>query len=427
MVYVPSIVASPSVRKLCMRLSADGVISLYLKKNSEVKGSADRRVANFCMVRGEPSHPPLLTCRSAKTSTEDIRAGFGKLGKARAMSGRQRKQVRERVAAIDRHYKRVNRRFLTLTLPSVDLAAYRAIAEWSSYLVNRLNVWIGRLIGDHARVSVWEYQDRGALHLHAIIGGDNAARISTEVLRDKWVELLEDVGERTGADMFLGSDGQDWRKTPDVIRVASEVPEKSLSSYLAKYLSKGIKDEQSNTQWKDREGWIYPVPSWCQWNREASALRRKYTLESLLGYTDYQGYAAVVQKFYSHFQDRNEGEGVSVYHSKNQYTPGIYFFDWQVGGCGAFFEFVSELDGFANLKYWNSSPAELFDSYLIEKWRRLGVGEDRLSRGQAFSDWIVSDGSPFNFGKQLLGLASLFENIGEKVSACLEPVQLSLI
>lgn len=427
LVYIPEITASPSLRKLCFRVSSDNVVSLYLKKCSEVSGSADRRYPDFRMVRGKSGDSSLLTCRSAKTSTDDIRAGFGALGKKRAMSGRQRREVRERVAAIDKHYPRKSRRFITLTLPSVDLAAYRALAEWSSYVVNRLNVWIGRLVGEHARVSVWEYQDRGALHLHAIIGGEAVGLVTTELLRSYWVTLLEDIQERTNADMFLGSDGQDWREAPDVIRVESAIPEKSLSSYLAKYLSKGIKDEQSNRVWKDREGWIYPVPSWCQWNRDATTLRGKYTIESGLGYTNYHGYAEVVRRFYSRFADKNEGEGVKPYHSKNPYVPGIYFFDWQVGGVSEAFGFLEELDDILEDKYYVSSPVELLDSYLISKWENMRDAEAKLRQGQDFSDWITSSGSPFRFGEQLKGLLEVAESCLEKLNSLQNPLQLAIL
>jgi hypothetical protein len=77
----------------------------------------------------------------------------------------------------------------------------------------------------------------------------------------KWCRLLREVKEKFGIDTISrGSDGGVWDEK--YWRNRSEVVQKSLSSYLSKYLSKG-------TENKDEKGRPLPAPSrWWGYSRE---------------------------------------------------------------------------------------------------------------------------------------------------------------
>lgn len=189
--------------------------------------------------------------------------------------------------------------------------------------MNRLNVWLDRLLGRHARVSVWEYQDRGALHLHAIVGSNECSRLTTEALREQWIKILQDIGRRTGADMFESSWGTSHLDDPEKIRVESAKPWKSLSAYLSKYMSKGQHRKGADHKAFD-EGLFFPVSSWCQWNRSATALHRKHTEAGTLGYV--QGHAQWAE-FKSLLHEKLPDlvvEGTDVLESDNPYNHSVY-------------------------------------------------------------------------------------------------------
>ena len=309
--------------RVSYRYSPDGRLRLTCNFRYYKEIEKNVRSADMPVVRGKSDNSGVPTCQSGKTSTEGFRRGFGRLGRKKAMSREQARNVRERVAAIDRRYCRRNTRFLTVTLPSIDPRAFRALARYCSYVVNRLNVWLNRLVGDHARVSVWEYQDRGALHLHAIVGGNQVCKVTTEALRSQWVSILRDIGKLTGANMFLSSTGLSWLDSPDSIRVESAIPEKCLSAYLSKYLSKGNHRKGADLGAFSQD-LHFPVASWAQWNRPATALHRKYTETGTLGYV--QGDAewqALKARFTSQVSDALVPE-TSVLDSDNPYNHSIY-------------------------------------------------------------------------------------------------------
>lgn len=322
MYRVSSPVALRGAGRVTYRYSPDGRlrVSCNFQYYKEVEHA---RSVDFSVVRDKPSDASCLTCQSGKTSTKTLRGGFGGLGSKEAMSRHQSQSVRERVAAIDREFPRRKARFLTLTLPSVDIGAFRALAEWCSYAVNRLNVWLNRLVGDHARVSVWEYQKRGALHLHAVIGGEHVDRVSDETLREQWIEILKSIGHRSGANMFASSSGGSWLDFPEAIRVSSERPRKSLSAYLSKYMSKGNHTKGNGSE-AFIDGLFFPLASWCQWNRSATALHRKHTEVGTLGYV--QGFAQW-SDFKSLLHDQLPGmvtENTVVLESDNPYNHSLY-------------------------------------------------------------------------------------------------------
>jgi hypothetical protein len=126
---------------------------------------------------------------------------------------------------------------------------------------------------------VWEYQKRGALHLHVAVrlqDGVECQRLKNTWKR-RWIALIDKIGERSGTDMFQKCDGTTWQDRRWVVRTDAQTVEKSVSRYLSKYCSK--------TSDKRRKKTLYPPASWwfasANLRSQAKALRTEYTLQGL--------------------------------------------------------------------------------------------------------------------------------------------------
>ena len=130
--------------------------------------------------------------------------------------------------------------FLTGTLPGSTEDAFRAIAAYSGYIVHRLKSWIGNYAPEKYDFYCWEYQRRGALHLHYCVWiPDSASRhMVLEKFRNWWIEILHRVGESCNTDLFRKNATRTWLTDLSKVRAVAEVCRKSPARYLAKYLSK---------------------------------------------------------------------------------------------------------------------------------------------------------------------------------------------
>lgn len=143
---------------------------------------------------------------------------------------------------------------ITLTLPADHEAAFFAIAAYSGYAINRLFQPVRRGYGDEVLwFFVWEYQGRGALHLHCALYHPDSGK-ALEIgrsFRAQWHKILCDIGKRADTDMFLGRGGRD-NSDIDKMHFYCEPMRKSLGAYFSKYAGK----EQSK---QDKYCQRYPV------------------------------------------------------------------------------------------------------------------------------------------------------------------------
>lgn len=130
--------------------------------------------------------------------------------------------------------------FLTATLPASTEDSFRALAQWSGYVVNSLKAWISNHISAKLDFYCWEYQKRGALHLHYCVHAqDEQARTHIQSgFKDWWIGILHRIGEKTSTDMFRKNSNYSHLSDPSQVRATAEVCRKSPARYLAKYLSK---------------------------------------------------------------------------------------------------------------------------------------------------------------------------------------------
>lgn len=152
---------------------------------------------------------------------------------------------------------------LTLTLPGSSRGAVDALANYSSWVLNRLLQVPRRVEVPIYLFSVWELQARGALHLHISLSAAPSELSIDELLilahqmKDTWYKVLFEMigtkeikrgnyqGTLPGVDMFekRGSTflrHNTWRYSPEVWRKGWDIQviQKSVAQYFSKYASK---------------------------------------------------------------------------------------------------------------------------------------------------------------------------------------------
>lgn len=150
--------------------------------------------------------------------------------------------------------------FVTLTLPGSTPESLAAAAEHASGMLNAFMQRIrhefnGKCSSLYA-AGVWEYQKRGALHFHLLIGLKDAALV--EQLRSHhqrwWRKILKHYSKKTNVDLFARKEGGTWKNYKDKPRTEFAKVRKSVTRYMSKYLSKSAREITS-------EGW-HPPAAW---------------------------------------------------------------------------------------------------------------------------------------------------------------------
>lgn len=250
------------------------------------------------LVGGGSENPP-PSCQSPKISrkretftAKAFQPGYGLLPeKWGEFSSHAKKKIRWAATAAELHFGKDNCIFLTGTLPGGTEKAYRALAEWSGYAMDRLQKWLRDNYAHEGALyhcGVWELQKRGALHYHALIaapglgssgllcervGPSGSLQMDSEIgpFRKFWWGLLEDISRLSGIDLFERASGETWRDREDGIyqlRAWAQALEKSAASYLSKYLGKEKGQARSGA---------FPPSRWWACTRALSGLIGQYS------------------------------------------------------------------------------------------------------------------------------------------------------
>jgi hypothetical protein len=175
--------------------------------------------------------------------------------------------------------------FLTGTIPGSTPEAFEAMARWSSWVVKSIKTWISdKGVRSAYSLYVWEFQKRGALHIHYCLHcpeGEKRDQILKE-WKAKWVEIIDGVTTRAGTDLWARKGGRTWVTNKQVIQADAQAVKKSVGAYLSKYLSKnaptnGVKPWEKRqfhgpTRWW---GVSRPLLKRCQ------ELTEKFTIEAI--------------------------------------------------------------------------------------------------------------------------------------------------
>lgn len=145
-------------------------------------------------------------------------------------------------------------REVTLTLPANTSEAMAAIAAYSGYAINRLIQPIRRRFGSDALwFFVWEYQKRGALHLHFAIYNscEKSCKEMAEILIAQWHKILCDISVLADTCMF-----QRKNKKSCTIRSNHQNHTEPMRKDVSRYFSKYAGKEESKNNWYCQK---YPV------------------------------------------------------------------------------------------------------------------------------------------------------------------------
>jgi hypothetical protein len=210
----------------------------------------------------EPSAKPLKenleycdispTCHSLKTlntptkphregrEREGLPPGYGGVTRYQKFSLYGRRTLLRAGGALEDEHPYHECLFLTLTHPGSTRESMQALASYSAYAVQHLKAWLGRRIKANLSMYTWEWQRRGALHLHYVVHSpDEQVRqyIQTH-LKEQWLRILDAIARESKVDIYRKHSGFSWASNKDVVRVDCQVCEKSVAAYLSKYISK---------------------------------------------------------------------------------------------------------------------------------------------------------------------------------------------
>lgn len=234
--------------RLAMSLNAAGDIRLRTLR--------PRRVS-----RAPATVPPVLLVCSSKfqemttSAPKTVPAGFGSISTRNTFTRYARGFLRELGALVDGG-KRHLCSFLTGTLPGSTPDALGALAAYSGWAVQTITNWVRDAFPGSQWFGVWEYQKRGALHMHICVQSpdvESATRLKRQ-WKARWIRLLESIGRRAGVDLFARSCGASWSDLKWLTRTDAQTVEKSVACYLGKYLSKGSARVRRRCE--------YPPSSW---------------------------------------------------------------------------------------------------------------------------------------------------------------------
>jgi hypothetical protein len=236
-----------------------------------------KAVSNY---RKQRRNPPLDITKKSQRPKKNPACRINKPKSFTKVSGQR---VRESGAAIsiacENEMRFANE--VTLTLPANTQEAFTALAAYSAYAVNRLFQPIRRKYGEMCLwFFVWEYQKRGALHLHICISHPDEMEglyICSQLI-EQWHKILEDISELANTCMF-----SDKRKDRCTIRSNHQHHTSQIREDVGRYFSKYAGKTESKNEW-----YIQKFPVARFWGSSRS-LKRIVRENSLQFDFDYQG------------------------------------------------------------------------------------------------------------------------------------------
>lgn len=261
----------PPKHILSIRKSADGVIKIRQRPVT-----SDRVLPKSVLTLNAKS-TNFSSGFFGRKEESGLKSGFGRLASESRFGARGRDTIREFGAVSDELFG-ANALFLTLTLPGTGAAQYRSLAEWSSYVVQRVTQWWRDNAEGVQFAWVWEWQKRGALHLHAVVA--SADRGGLDRIRLGWWEechrVLQDVSAKSDCNLFENTQtGVNHENSPSCQFDAQWV-KKSAARYLAKYLGKRKEPGESVSFFAPARWWSVSSHALV----EIRARRRIWLLES---------------------------------------------------------------------------------------------------------------------------------------------------
>lgn len=169
------------------------------------------------------------------------KVGFGRPGEGNGFSTNGRRRLMRAGAVLDSLAETPNQvLFCTGTLPGSTYESKLAIAAWSGWAVNAVKAWFAKRVPAKHDMYVWEFQKRGALHLHyAILVKNEAtrARIISE-WKQQWERIIDGIGSKAGVDCWRKNANYTHANNKSVLQADCQECTKSIARYLSKYVGK---------------------------------------------------------------------------------------------------------------------------------------------------------------------------------------------
>ena len=174
----------------------------------------------------------------------------------------------------------------TLTLPANHHEAFECLAARSGSIINSLFQPIRDRYPDMKYwFFVWEYQKRGALHLHiAHYHPDECeGMLIGNLIIEKWHQILCDISESTGIWMLSAKHNGD-REMKEFYQYHTQPMRKSVAGYFSKYASKASNKEENNYVKKFSE--MYPPSRFWGCSSQIKLIRKENSFNSCRDYTE---------------------------------------------------------------------------------------------------------------------------------------------
>lgn len=154
-----------------------------------------------------------------------------------ALSRNGRRQVLRAGSCFD-STETTHRLLLTGTLPGTGNKAFKALSEYSSYASKTLTNWLTRRAPSCAWMYTWEFQGRGALHIHLVV--EVPLQVSEYIqshFKDEWNRILRAICRLSGTNLYAKTATYSHKNetTQADVTICTREP----SRYISKYISKG--------------------------------------------------------------------------------------------------------------------------------------------------------------------------------------------
>ncbi len=150
------------------------------------------------------------------------------------------------------------RLLLTGTLPGRLKEAHQALAEFSTYASKTLTNWLTRRSPKCKWMYTWEFQKRGALHIHLVVElPHSVSAYVKEHFQDEWNRILAAISEKTGINLYKRT--HKYVHSKKVTQADVTVCDREPSRYISKYISKKATNGFG--------AWRYPPKTWYQVSR----------------------------------------------------------------------------------------------------------------------------------------------------------------
>jgi hypothetical protein len=185
---------------------------------------------------------------------------------------------------------------ICLTLPANHEKAFTALAQNTYFATHRIFSYLKKQYnGEVSWFYVWEYQKRGALHLHMAVHHRASLLLPTicSDIKRAWIRILQDIGENSECCMFTD---KSMKKCvmPDKWQMHSAQIRKSVGSYFSKYAGK----EESKQSWYCQK---YPISRFWGSSKKIKQVIAENSVEATW---DFQGDLESAEKFHAELLEK---------------------------------------------------------------------------------------------------------------------------